>query len=69
MQDPGIIRNRQKLRAAIVNARAFLQVQEEFGSFNTYIWGFTDGKVIDHHLLDGKDMPAKDALSVKSARI
>ena len=65
MQDAGIIRNRQKLKAAISNARAFLKVQEEFGSFDRYIWGFTDGKVIDHHLLDGKDMPAKDELSEK----
>ena len=68
MQDPGIIRNRQKLKAAIANAKAFLQVQKEFGSFDTYIWGFTGGKVIDHHLTDGKDMPAKDALSEKVSR-
>lgn len=63
MQDPGIIRNRRKVEAAVTNARAFLKVQKEFGSFDKYIWGFTDGKVIDHHLLDVKDMPAKDALS------
>ena len=63
MQDPGIIRNRRKVEAAVTNAQAFLKVQKEFGSFDKYIWGFTDGKVIDHHLLDVKDMPAKDALS------
>lgn len=63
MQDAGIIRNRQKLQSAVTNARAFLKVQEEFGSFDAYIWGFTGGQVIDHHLLDGKDMPAKDELS------
>lgn len=63
MQDAGIIRNRQKLKAAITNAQAFLKVQEEFGTFDQYIWGFTNGQVIDHHLLDGKDMPAKDELS------
>ena len=63
MQDVGIIRNRQKLKAAITNAQAFLRVQEEFGSFDKYIWSFTDGEVIDHHLLDGKDMPAKNELS------
>ncbi len=63
MQDAGIIRNRQKLKAAIANAKAFLKVQEEFGSFDAYIWSFTDGAVIDHHLLDPKDMPAKDELS------
>ena len=68
MQDPGIIRNRQKLKAAVTNAKAFLQVQKEFGSFDTYIWGFTGGKVIDHHLTDGKDMPAKDALSEKVSK-
>ena len=63
LQDKGIIRNRNKIRAAITNAQAFLKVQEEFGSFDKFIWGFTDGKVIDHHLLDGKDMPAKNELS------
>lgn len=65
MQDAGIIRNCQKLKAAITNAKAFLTVQEEFGSFDAYIYGFSEGKVIDHHLLDGKDMPAKDELSEK----
>ena len=68
MQDSGIIRNRQKLKAAVTNAKAFLQVQKEFGSFDTYIWGFTGGKVIDHHLADVKDMPAKDALSEKVSK-
>ena len=63
MQDAGIIRNRRKIEAAVRNARAFLKVQEEFGSFDKYIGGFTEGKVIDHHLKDIKDMPAKDALS------
>lgn len=63
MQDEGIIRNRRKLQSAITNARAFLKVQKEFGSFDKYIWSFTNGKVVDHHLLDVKNMPAKDALS------
>ena len=43
MQDAGIIRNRAKIESAIVNARCFLGVQEEFGSFDAYIWGFVDG--------------------------
>ena len=68
MQDAGIIRNRQKLRSAIHNAHAFLKVQKEFGSFDAYIWSFTDGKVIDHHLLDGADMPAKDELSERVSK-
>ncbi|MCM1125175.1 MAG: DNA-3-methyladenine glycosylase I [Lachnospiraceae bacterium] len=68
MQDKGIIRNRNKIRAAITNAQAFLKVQKEFGSFDKYIWGFTDGRVIDHHLMDEKDMPAKDELSERVSR-
>ena len=44
LQDPGIIRNRLKVNAAVTNARAFLQIQEEFGSFDAYAWRFVDGK-------------------------
>src|SRR4051812_38874221 len=46
MNDAGIVRNRQKIQATIDNARAFLQVQREFGSFDKYIWGFVNGKPI-----------------------
>lgn len=46
MQDAGIIRNKLKIMAAITNAKAYLKVQEEFGSFDKYIWQFTDGKPI-----------------------
>ncbi|MDO4431962.1 MAG: DNA-3-methyladenine glycosylase I [Aerococcaceae bacterium] len=46
VQDAGIIRHRGKIEATIQNARAFLQVQQEFGSFDTYIWSFTNGKTI-----------------------
>ena len=46
MQDAGIIRNRAKINAAIQNARVFGEIQEEFGSFSAYLWGFTDGKII-----------------------
>ncbi|KAF0220755.1 MAG: DNA-3-methyladenine glycosylase [Geobacteraceae bacterium] len=44
LQDPGIIRNRAKIEAAVANARSFLDVQEEFGSFCAYIWRFVDGR-------------------------
>lgn len=44
--DPGIVRNRLKIRACVTNARVFLDIQKEFGSFDAYIWGFTGGKVI-----------------------
>ena len=46
LADPGIIRNRLKIRAAIDNAQAFLRVQEEFGRFDTYIWRFVDGNPV-----------------------
>jgi DNA-3-methyladenine glycosylase I len=67
MQDDGIIRNRQKLTAAITNAKCFLAVQEEFGSFDSYIWRFVDGKPFVNTLRALKDYPAtsreSDALS------
>ena len=46
LQDAGIIRNKLKVRAAISNANAFIEIQKEFGSFNKYIWGFVGGKPI-----------------------
>ena len=46
MSDPGIVRNRRKIQAAVQNAKAFLAIQEEYGSFDRYLWGFTDGQVI-----------------------
>ena len=49
MQDAGIIRCRRKLEAAVGNARIFLQMQKEFGSFDAYIWSFTDGKTVHTH--------------------
>ena len=59
MADPGIIRNRLKIDAAIRNAQAFLQVQKEFGSFDAYIWRFVDGKTINHELASTKDIQAR----------
>ena len=47
LADPGIVRNRLKIRSAIVNARAFLEVQGEFGSFDAYLWNFVDGMPIN----------------------
>lgn len=46
MANPGIVRNRRKILAAIQNARVFLQIQKEFGSFDRYLWGFTQGKTL-----------------------
>jgi DNA-3-methyladenine glycosylase I len=63
MQDQGIIRNRAKITAAIINARIFLQIQKEFGSFTNYIRWFTDHKVIDNKLHTQKDYVATSPLS------
>ena len=67
LQDPGIVRNRLKVRSAVTNARAFLAVQEEFGSFSDYIWGFVDGEPIQNRFRRDTDVPAtskeSDALS------
>lgn len=46
MNDPGIVRNQRKIEAAVTNALAFLEIQKEFGTFDRYLWAFTDGQVI-----------------------
>ena len=56
--DPAIVRNRLKVESAVSNARAFLKVQEEFGSFSDYIWGFVDGKPIQNRFRKDSDVPA-----------
>jgi len=61
--DAGIIRNQLKIRAAVSNAIAFMEVQKEFGSFSEYIWKFTDGKPIDNQPKTLRDVPASTPLS------
>ncbi|MFA5814490.1 MAG: DNA-3-methyladenine glycosylase I [Bacteroidales bacterium] len=63
MNNPGIIRNQLKIRSAVINAKAFLKIQEEFGSFDNYIWKFTNGNVEHHGLTALSEMPAKTELS------
>jgi DNA-3-methyladenine glycosylase I len=63
LADPGIIRNRLKISATISNARAFLDVQREFGSFDAYIWQFTNGKKLRQVRRTLKDVPARTAES------
>ena len=58
MQDAGIVRNRQKIEAAIANARAFLAVQEELGSFDAYVWPFVGGAPILNRWREQSDVPA-----------
>ena len=59
LADPGIVRNRLKVESAVVNARAFLQVQEEFGSFDAYIWGFVGGETLQNEWRAMAEIPAK----------
>ncbi len=67
LQDPSIVRNRLKVESTVTNAKAFLEVQEEFGSFSDYIWGFVDGAPIQNRWKKDSDVPAtspeSDALS------
>ncbi|REH00158.1 DNA-3-methyladenine glycosylase I [Flavobacterium aquicola] len=61
--DVGIIRNKLKVYSAISNAQAFIKVQQEFGSFSKYIWGFVDGKPIDNQRKSLKEVQATTPLS------
>lgn len=63
MNDAGIVRNRLKIQATIDNARAFLKVQDEFGSFDKYIWGFVNHKPIVNQWETLREIPAKTPLS------
>jgi DNA-3-methyladenine glycosylase I len=67
LTDEGIVRNRLKVVAAVTNARLFLDVQKEFGTFDKYIWGFVDGRPIQNRIASMKDIKAtskeSDALS------
>lgn len=63
LKDEGIIRNRLKIASAISNARAFLAVQNEFGSFDKYIWSFVEGKPIVNRLKESSQVPAKTEVS------
>ena len=68
MQDAGIIRNRLKIMAAVSNAKAFLAVQKEFGTFDRYIWEFVKGKPIQNAWKIGKEIPAKTELAEKISK-
>ena len=63
MHNSAIIRNRRKIEAAIHNARAFLEISEQFGSFDAYIWGFTDGRIIRTDARSQDEIPATSPLS------
>ena len=63
LNDDRIIRNRLKIKSAISNAKAFLRIQDEFGSFDNYLWGFTGGKPVVNHWRNLAEMPARSPLS------
>ena len=58
MKNPGIVRNRLKIESTVTNAKALLEVREEFGSFDRYVWGFVDGKPIQNRRARLRDLPA-----------
>jgi len=63
LKNAGIVRNRLKIRASILNARAFLEIQKEFGSFDRYIWQFVGGQPVSNRWRYQKDVPAKSGQS------
>ncbi len=68
MQNAGIIRNQMKIRATVTNAREFMKIQDEFGSFSKYIWQFVDGEPIQNEIEDHKMAPATTEISDKLSK-
>lgn len=68
LEDSDIIRNRKKIEATITNAKAFLAVQESFGSFSRYIWGFVEGSPVNNRFIKMTDIPAQTELSTLISR-
>ena len=68
LQDPGIIRNRKKIESSITNARSFLEIQGQYGTFCSYLWGFTDGRQVVNIFTDLSEIPATSPLSDTIAR-
>jgi DNA-3-methyladenine glycosylase I len=66
--DPGIIRNRLKVESAVANAKAMIEVQKEFGSFDRYIWGFTGGKTVKNKWKKLEQLPAESEESRAMSR-
>jgi len=68
LADPGIVRNRLKVRGSVTNARSFLATRDEFGSFADYLWGWVDGVPIVNRPLTTADLPARNELSDRLAK-
>ncbi|MBE7686684.1 DNA-3-methyladenine glycosylase I [Tenacibaculum finnmarkense] len=65
LQNKGIIRHKLKIKSAILNAKLFMEIQKEFGSFSTYIWSFVQGKPIYNNFKTTAEIPAKTVLSTQ----
>ncbi len=63
LANPGIVRNRLKIRAAVINAQKFLDAQKEFGSFDTYIWQFVGGKTVQNKFKSLREIPPRTEIS------
>lgn len=68
MQIPGIVRNKLKIESAVKNAASIVKIQEEFGSFDSYLWGFTDNKTIQNNFVEISEVPAKTQLSERISK-
>jgi DNA-3-methyladenine glycosylase I len=68
LQNRGIVRNRKKIEAAVRNARAFLDIQEEFGSFSAYVWGFVGGRPLQNHWRSLAELPSRSPESEAMSR-
>ena len=68
LRDPGIVRNRLKVESAVSNARVFLDIQREFGSFASYLWSFVDGRPVVNRVVSMADVPAHTELSDRISR-
>lgn len=68
LDNPGIVRYRKKIESSIANAKEFLKIQKEFGSFNSYIWSFTSNKIIKNSWTTLSEVPSKTELSDKIAK-
>lgn len=68
LMNPLLIRNKRKMNALVKNAKAYIEVQEEYDSFDRYIWSFVNNKQIKHHYTDEKDIPSYDELSIKISK-
>lgn len=68
MNNAGIVRNLLKIKSATRNAKIFIQIQKEFGSFDNYLWGFTDGKTIKNNWTKQSEVPATSPLSDKISK-